>query len=174
MFWFIPVKVLMTSADNSGYSYTGKKVVGELIVLPPVPKDNKRYTITVETFAEKFAPKKKAATTFRADSYFKFVTVVLPKASNTPGTTTSKKTSNMFIFVVPFLILAVVAFLSRDKLPLLFAYINEKMSKHPISSQTNLQTANVKDAGDSGDDSATLDPFNLGGIARKRIKKRLA
>ena len=58
----------MTSSDGSGYSYSGKKVVGELIVLPPVPKDDKKYTITVETLVEKFAPKKKATTVFRADS----------------------------------------------------------------------------------------------------------
>ena len=57
------VKVMISSSDGGSYTYSGKKVVGELIILPAVPKDDKKYTLTVETMAEKFAPKKKTVTT---------------------------------------------------------------------------------------------------------------
>ena len=156
----------MTSSEGSGYSYSGKKIVGELIILPPVPKDDRKYTIAVETLAEKFAPKKKAATVFKADAYYKHVAVVLPKASSTPGAKSTRKPSNLFIFIAPIVILAAILFLSRDKLPLLVTYINEKISKSPISSQG---TSNVRDSADSADEASTFDSFSL----RKR-KKRLA
>ena len=46
--------------DHQAYSYTVKRIVGEMITLPAVAKEpGKKYTISVETFPEKYTPKRK-------------------------------------------------------------------------------------------------------------------
>merc|ERR1719189_3120506 len=160
------VKVMVTSSDGGTYSYSGKKVIGELIILPAVPKDDKRYTIAVETLAEKFAPKKKATTAFKADSYYKHVSVVLPKASRTTGTTAStKKSSTLFIFMAPLIMIGVALFFSRDKIPAIVEYVNVKIAK---KRSTSPGKSDLTDSVDSGEDSYSLDAGNV----RRRTKKR--
>ena len=167
------VKVMISSSDGGSYTYSGKKVVGELIILPAVPKDDKKYTLTVETMAEKFAPKKKTVTTFKADAYYKHVSAIIPKTSGvgTTGTTGStKKTSIMFIFIAPLILISIALFFSRDKLPALVEYVNAKIAKNPIrggSQGSSSQSSEVKDSADSGDDSS-FEMLNV----RRRTKKR--
>jgi hypothetical protein len=159
---------MVSSPDGGSYSYSGKKIVGELILLPAVPKDDKKYTITIETLPEKFAPKKKATTTFKADAYYKHVSAILPKSSDTTGTTPTKKTSTMFIFMAPLVLIGTVLFLFRDKLPALVEYVNEKIVKNPITSQGLKQGSDLKDSTDSGDDSSSFEMLNV----RRKTKKR--
>ena len=159
---------MVSSPDGGSYSYSGKKIVGELILLPAVPKDDKKYTITIETLPEKFAPKKKATTTFKADAYYKHVSAILPKSSGTTGTTQKKKTSTMFIFMAPLILIGTVLFLFRDKLPALVEYVNEKIVKNPITSQGLKQGSDLKDSTDSGDDSSSFEMLNV----RRKTKKR--
>ena len=160
---------MVTSSDGGTYSYSGKKVIGELIILPAVPKDDKRYTITVETLAEKFAPKKKATTAFKADSYYKHVSVVLPKTSQTTGTTPSKKgSSTLFIFMAPLIMIGVALFFSRDKIPAIIEYVNVKIAKKRSTSPGKSEGSDLTDSVDSGEDSYSLDAGNV----RRRTKKR--
>ena len=160
---------MVTSSDGGTYSYSGKKVIGELIILPAVPKDDKRYTITVETLAEKFAPKKKATTAFKADSYYKHVSVVLPKTSRTTGTTAStKKSSTLFIFMAPLIMIGVALFFSRDKIPAIIEYVNVKIAKKRSTSPGKSEGSDLTDSVDSGEDSYSLDAANV----RRRTKKR--
>merc|ERR1712029_333461 len=80
-----PVKVVMT--DHQAYSYTVKRIVGEMITLPAVAKEpGKKYTISVETFPEKYTPKRKVSTVVTTDEFYKFVNVTIPKGSNTGST----------------------------------------------------------------------------------------
>ena len=162
---------MVSSLEGGSYSYSGKKTVGELLILPAVPKDDKKYTITVETIAEKFTPKKKATVTFKADAYYKHVSAVLPKkSSTTTGTTQTKKTSTLLIFVAPLILLCTVLFFSRDKLPALVDYVNERLAKTSATSKRTSQGADLKESADSGDDFSSFDTTNN----RRKTKKRLA
>ena len=71
------LKISVSSPDSSTFSYSTKAVIDQLIPLPRVPKDNKKYDIYVETMPDKFAPQKKVSHTFKADDYVKSIKLVL-------------------------------------------------------------------------------------------------
>ena len=78
--------------DHQSYSYSVKRIIGEMITLPAVTKESgKKYTITVETFPEKYAPKRKVSTVVVTDEFYKFVNVTIPKGSAAAGSGGSAK-----------------------------------------------------------------------------------
>merc|ERR1711894_494791 len=97
----------------------------------------------------------------------------IPKTSGTGTTETAvstKKTSIMFIFIAPLILISIALFFSRDKLPALVEYVNAKIAKNPVrggSQGSSSQGSDVKDSADSGDDSS-FEMLNV----RRRTKKR--
>ncbi len=66
------IKIFMHEV-NGPFKYSAKGLVGHMIALPTVPKDDKKYTVNVETVPDKFAPQKRVSTVIRADEYFRYV-----------------------------------------------------------------------------------------------------
>ena len=58
-------------------------MTGQLVTLPRIPKDNKRYDVNVETIPAKFAPQKKVSHSYMADDYVKSIKLVLNKTAIT-------------------------------------------------------------------------------------------
>merc|ERR1719367_1827423 len=74
------LKISISSPD-SNYNYNTKAVTGQLVTLPRVAKDKKRYDILVETVPAKFAPQKKVAYSYVVDDYVKSIKLVLNKTA---------------------------------------------------------------------------------------------
>jgi len=74
------LKISVTADDNT-FTFNTKAVTGQLVILPRMQKDGKKYNIHVETVPEKFAPQKKVSHTLIADDYFKRVKLVLNKTA---------------------------------------------------------------------------------------------
>ena len=162
------VKVSMT--DHLSYSYTVKRVIGEMITLPAVPKENgKKYTITVETFAEKYSPKRKVSTVIAADNYYKFVNVTIPKSSPSSGGQDGqqgqKASPKKMLILLPLIILGIVAYFYRDQLPYWYSLLVDKVGGGGGSAKAYGQKSEQLRSGESGGDSEGL---------RRRTKKRLA
>ncbi len=60
--------------------FSFQALVGQLVTLPRLLKDDKRYTVTVETVSsEKFHSQKRATSHFRADEYYKYLEITISK-----------------------------------------------------------------------------------------------
>jgi len=165
-----PVKVVMT--DHQAYSYTVKRIIGEMITLPAVAKEpGKKYTISVETFPEKYTPKRKVSTVILTDEYYKFVNVTIPSASSGSAKESSAKAqtaSNKKAVAFLVLVLGLLAaYVYRDSLPGLIQAMSEKFTSSPSSSgKLHHKAVGDVDSGSGGGRSSSED-----GGARKRIKK---
>ena len=144
------LKISMTSMNDNSFTFNTKAVTGQLVPLPRIPKDNKKYNIHVETIPDKFAPQKKVSHTLVADDYFKSVRLVLNKTANAQKST--RKASSM-VFILPIIIGALVTawFLFKDQqMPqFLKKWLDPTFSSH--SSQVN-RDANLDNAGSDGFD----------------------
>ncbi len=65
------IKISMNESPAGGYKYSSKGLLNDLIPLPSVPKDDKEYSINVETIPDKFALKKRVHAKIKADQYFR-------------------------------------------------------------------------------------------------------
>ena len=74
---------ISVSSPDSNYNFVTKAVTGQLVTLPRIPKDNKRYDVNVETIPAKFAPQKKVSHSYVADDYVKSIKLVLNKTAIT-------------------------------------------------------------------------------------------
>ncbi len=73
-------------------------LVGQLITIPRLAKDDKRYTVFVETVSsDRFPPPKRATTHFRADEYFKYLEVTITKQVNLVIFPTGPKTKHSIL-----------------------------------------------------------------------------
>ena len=74
-------------------------MTGQLVTLPRIAKDNKRYDVNVETIPAKFAPQKKVSHSYVADDYVKSIKLVLNKTAITQR---PNKQVNWLEFLYPF------------------------------------------------------------------------
>ena len=62
------------------FCFSFQALVGQPVTLPRVAKDEKRYTVFVETVSsERFPPPKRATSHFRADEYYKYLEITISK-----------------------------------------------------------------------------------------------
>ena len=60
--------------------FSFQALVGQLVTLPRLIKDDKKYTVTVDTVSsDRFPPPKRATSYFRADEYYKYIEVAISK-----------------------------------------------------------------------------------------------
>ena len=157
------IKVTMT--DHQSYSYTVKRVMGEMITFPAVTKESgRKYEITVETFQEKYSPKRKVSRVVLADQYYKFVNLTIPKASSTFNeNATPKRTTSIskLVFFLPIVAIVLVAYFNRESLPGWYHLALERLG----AAQKARPDSRPRD--DNRGDEA------VSGV-RKRTKKRLS
>ena len=156
----IPIKVTMT--DNQAYTYAVKRFAGHMVTLPSVDKDEKLYTITVETFPEKYAPKRKAVKEIHANEYYKFLNFTIKHqksgVSGNPTGSNKRPISWKTFIILPFLGILLAVFFAKDQV---------------LKVLQNLQDLGKKK---TETESTKGDGFGViaGTAARRRTKKRLA
>lgn len=120
----------------------------------------------METFPEKYSPKRKVSTVVTTDEFYKFVNVTIPKGSNagsakeSTGKSQSSSNKKVLLFFVLILV-GVGAYFNRDKLPGWYSAFVDKLGAATTSTQAR---SNHKADGDgssntrsgSGEDSSLL------------------
>jgi hypothetical protein len=62
------------------FLFSFQALVGQLVTLPRLIKDDKKYTVTVDTISsERFPPPKRATSHFRSDEYYKYIEIAISK-----------------------------------------------------------------------------------------------
>jgi len=126
----------------------------------------------VETFPEKYSPKRKVSTVVTTDEFYKFVNVTIPKGSNAgsakESTAKSQASSNKKVLLFFVLILVGVgAYFNRDKLPAWYAAFVEKLS----AATTSSGRSHHKGDGD-GSSNTRSGSGEDSGLLRKRPSKK--
>lgn len=147
--------------NNGGFTYNTKAVTGQLVTLPRVAKDKKKYNIHVETIPDKFAGQKKVSHTLVADEYVKSIRLVLNKT--TTASKPAKKASSL-IYILPLIVGALLAYIMWDQMPQFikkFADVNASQR-----AASNFDNGSSKNAADDWDVTST--PSGT----KRRSKKR--
>jgi len=155
---------ISVSSPDSNYNFVTKAVTGQLVTLPRIPKDNKRYDVNVETIPAKFAPQKKVSHSYVADDYVKSIKLVLNKTAITQRP--NKQVSSL-VYLLPLIIGGVLIFLLWDQRP---QFIKSWMDPAIITSQAANRRASDDNSTGAVNDGWEVSATPTG--AKRRNKKR--
>ena len=159
----VPKTNLKVSVTAKDFNFNVKAVTGQLIPLPRLAKDNKKYQIYVETQINKYSPQKKVSHTFYANDYTKSIKLVLNKTDT--GSKSSRKVSSL-VYLLPFIVIGLVTFVLWDQRPQFIKNLLENSS----SSQPNTRRAS-NDIINDGWEVVSATPGGSS-TAKRRNKKR--
>ncbi len=157
---------LKISLSAKDFSYNTKAVTGQLVTLPRVPKDGKKYHLYVETVPSKFGSQKKINYDFVADEYVKSIKLTLDKSDT--ATKQNRKMSTWDYFL-PLIAAIVMGYLMWDQRVRFFKNLMENGLQVSGPSQNTRRASN--------NDEMSVDGWEVvstpsGGASKRRNNKK--
>lgn len=105
---------LKINVKAKDFNYHTKALTGQLVTLPRVAKDGKKYEIHVESIPGKFAPMKQVFHSYVADDYVKSIKLVLNKTDQ--NVKQSRKVSGL-VYLLPFIVGGILSYVLWEQRP---------------------------------------------------------